>query len=108
MKRIIGMAAGIVVAGAALAQTATTTTTTTEITSAQQIAVKSYIEKQKAKVVAAPVPSRLVVTPGAVLPEVVELGSFPNDMGLSGLRYAIVGGKTVLVGTDRRIFQIID
>jgi Protein of unknown function (DUF1236) len=105
MKRILGTAAAILIAGAAFAQTATTTTTTV-ITPAQQTAVKSYLEKQKPKVVTAP--AGFTVTTGAVLPEAIEVQSFPADVGVTGHRYAVIGGRTVLVGSDRKIVHIID
>jgi hypothetical protein len=108
MKRILGTVAAVLVAGAAFAQTATTTTTTTTtvITPAQQTAVKSYLEKQKPRVVTAP--SGFTVTTGAVLPEVVEVETLPADVGVTGYRYAVIGGRTVLVGSDRKIVHVID
>ena len=106
MKRILGTAAAVLIAGAAFAQTATTTTTTTVITPAQQTAVKSYLEKQKPKVVTAP--SGFTVTTGAVLPEAIEVQTLPADVGVTGYRYAVIGGRTVLVGSDRKIVHIID
>jgi hypothetical protein len=107
MKRILGTVAAVLIAGAAFAQTATTTTTTTTvITPAQQTAVKSYLEKQKPRVVTAP--SGFTVTTGAVLPEVVEVETLPADVGVTGYRYAVIGGRTVLVGSDRKIVHVID
>ena len=106
MKRILGVAAAVMIAGTAFAQTAATTTTTTVITPAQQTAVKSYMEKQKPKVVTAP--SGFTVTTGAVLPETIEVQSFPAEVGVTGHRYAVIGGRTVLVGSDRKIVHIID
>jgi len=107
MKRFIVTAAAVLIAGAAFAQTATTTTTTsTTITPAQETAIKTYVTKEKRASVAAP--SGFTVSTGAVLPEAVEVHSFPADVGVTGYRYSVVGNKTVLVGSDRKIVRVID
>jgi hypothetical protein len=116
MKRTLIVAAALAVAGGAVAQTATTTTrpatatttttTTTTITPAQETAIKTYVTKQKPKSVAAP--TGFTVTTGAVLPEAIEVQSFPADVGVTGYRYARVGEKTVLVGSDRKIMRVIE
>ena len=105
MKRILVAAAAVVMAGTAYAQTATTTTTTT-ITPAQETAIKTYVTKEKRASVAAP--SGFSVSTGAVLPESVEVHSFPADVGVTGYRYSVVGNKTVIVGSDRKIVRVID
>lgn len=111
MKRILaGAAALALTAGAALAQTSTTTTTTTTrettVTTDQQAKIRTYIAKEKP--VAAKVPSSVTVTTGTVLPEDVELRTFPSDVGVTQ-RYTVIGGRTVLVepGT-RKIIQVIE
>jgi len=106
MKRLFVAAAAVAFAGTALAQTATTTTTTTTVTPAQETAIKTYVTKEKRASVAAP--SGFTVSTGAVVPESVELYSFPADVGVTGYRYTVIGGKTVLVGGDRKIVRTID
>jgi Protein of unknown function (DUF1236) len=107
MKRLFVTAAAVLFAGAAAAQTATTTTTTsTTITPAQETAIKTYVAKERRATVAAP--SGFTVSTGAVLPETVEVHSFPADVGVTGYRYSVVGGKTVVVGSDRKIVRVID
>jgi hypothetical protein len=105
MRTLLVTAAAIVFAGAAFAQTTTTTTTTT-ITPAQETSIKTFVAKEKRASVAAP--AGFTVTTGAVLPESVEVRSFPADVGVSGFRYGVVGGKTVIVGSDRKIVRVID
>jgi ABC-type glycerol-3-phosphate transport system substrate-binding protein len=106
MKRLALAAAAALVAGAALAQTATTTTTTTTISPAQETAIKTYVTKEKPKVVQAP--SGFTVSTGAVVPQSVEVHSFPADVGVTGYSYTNIGGKTVVVGSDRKIVRVID
>jgi hypothetical protein len=106
MKRLFVTAAAVLFAGAAAAQTATTTTTSTTITPAQETAIKTYVAKERRATVAAP--SGFTVSTGAVLPEAVEVHSFPADVGVTGFRYSVVGGKTVVVGSDRKIVRVID
>ena len=103
MKRLLIVASALAFATVASAQTTTTTTTT--ITPAQETAIKTYVTKQK--VTSVPAPSGFTVTTGAVLPQTVEVRSFPADVGVSG-SYAVVGGKTVVVGSDRKIMRVID
>jgi Protein of unknown function (DUF1236) len=105
MKRMFVTAAAVIIAGAAFAQTATTTTTTT-ISPAQETAIKTYVVKQKRASVTAP--AGFTVSTGAVLPSSVEVHSFPADVGVSGYSYSVVGGKTVVVGSDRKIVRVID
>jgi hypothetical protein len=93
----------------ASAQTSTTTTTTTQqttVTNEQQSRIKAYVTKQRPRAVTAP--SGFTVTTGAVLPEAVELESFPADVGVN-YRYTVIGDRTVVVepGT-RRIIEVID
>ena len=108
MKRFALTAAAVLISGAALAQTATTTTTTTSttITPAQETAIKTYVTKSKPKVVQAP--AGFTVSTGAVVPQSVEVQSFPADVGVTGYSYTNIGGKTVVVGSDRKIVRVID
>jgi hypothetical protein len=106
MKRMLAATAAVMIAGAAFAQTATTTTTTTTISPAQETAIKTYVTKQKRASVGAP--SGFTVSTGALLPQSVEVHSFPADVGVSGHSYSVVGGKTVIVGSDRKIVRVID
>ena len=114
MKKRLALASSVAVAllaGAfgASAQTSTTTTTTTQqttVTNEQQARIKAYVTKQRPRAVTAP--SGFTVTTGAVLPEAVELESFPADVGVN-YRYSVIGDRTVVVepGT-RRIIEVID
>jgi hypothetical protein len=103
---MLAATAAVMIAGAAFAQTATTTTTTTTISPAQETAIKTYVTKQKRATVAAP--AGFTVSTGAVLPQSIEVHSFPADVGVSGYSYSVVGGKTVVVGSDRKIVRVID
>jgi hypothetical protein len=105
MRLLLATTAAVVIGGGALAQMATTTTTTT-ITPTQETAIKTYITKQKPRSVTAP--SGFTVSTGAVLPSSVEVRTFPADVGVTGYSYAVVGGKTVVVGRDRKIVRVID
>lgn len=107
MKRSIVAAAALFAAPAALAQvSSTTTTTTTTVTPQQQTAIKTYVTKEKRKSVVAP--SGFTVTTGAVVPEAVELYSFPADVGVTH-RYTVIGDRTVVVDPgSRRVIQVID
>ncbi len=120
MKRLmIAAVASLGVVSAAAAQTATTTTTTggavvttgtttgaVTIQPEVRTKVREYVTTNKAKSVA--VPSGFTVSTGAVLPEAVEIQSFPATVGVTQYRYAVVGDQTVLVdpGT-RRIVEVI-
>jgi uncharacterized protein DUF1236 len=107
MRVLLVSTAAMMIAGAAFAQTATTTgTVTTTISPAQETAIRTYVTKQKPKAVTAP--SGFTVSTGAVLPQAVEVESFPADVGVTGHSYAVIGGKTVIVGSDRRIVRVID
>ena len=54
------------------------------------------------------VPSSVTISKGTVLPETVEIQSFPSDVGVTEYRYAVVGNQTVLVEPSRRIIEGID
>ncbi len=109
MKRATFAAVAIVAAGTALAQTSSTTsttTTTTTITPQQEPAIKTYVTKEKRKSVTAP--SGFSVSTGAVVPESVELYSFPSDVGVN-YRYSVIGDRTVVVdpGT-RKVIRVVE
>jgi len=106
---------------AAAAQTSTTTTTTTSggtavttgststsvtIEPAVRTKIKQYVTTSKPKAVMAP--SGFTVSRGAVLPESVEVQSFPADVGVTQYRYSVVGDRTVLVDNSRRIVDVIE
>ena len=119
MKHVmIAAIASVGLISAASAQTATTTTTTTggavATTGATTVTiqpevrtkVREYVTTNKAKSVA--VPSGFTVSTGAVLPEAVEVQSFPATVGVTQYRYAVVGDQTVLVDpSSRRIVEVI-
>jgi Protein of unknown function (DUF1236) len=106
---------------AAAAQTSTTTTTTTSggtavttgsttgsvtIQPEVRTKVRQFVTTKKPKSVMAP--SGFTVTRGAVLPESIEVETFPSDVGVSEYRYTVVGDRTVLVDNSRRIVEVIE
>jgi len=111
---VIAAVASLGLVSAAAAQTSTTTTTTTGSTSATvsikpevRTKVKQYVTTSKPKAVT--VPSSVTISRGTVLPETVEVQSFPSDVGVTEYRYAVVGNQTVLVEpSSRRIVEIIE
>ncbi|HEX2552725.1 MAG TPA: DUF1236 domain-containing protein [Microvirga sp.] len=117
MKHVlIAAVASLGLVSAAAAQTSTTVTTTTGGAAATTGAVtiqpeirtkvKEYVTTNKVKSVTAP--SGFTVTTGAVLPEAVEIQSFPATVGVTQYRYAVVGDQTVLVDPgSRRIVEVI-
>jgi len=115
MKHLmIAAVASLGVISAAVAQTSTTTTTTssgasTTVTIQPEVRtkVKQYVTTSKPKAVTAP--SGVTISKGTVLPETVEIQSFPADVGVTEYRYAVVGDQTVLVEpSSRRIVEVID
>ncbi len=92
--------------GGAAATTGATSGATVTIQPEVRTKVREYVTTNKAKFVA--VPSGFTVSTGAVLPEAVEIQSFPATVGVTQYRYAVVGDQTVLVdpGT-RRIVEVI-
>ena len=110
---IAGVAAlGLVSAAAAQTATTTTTTTTGSTTATVTIEpevrtkVRQYVTTRKPKAVT--VPSGVTITRGTVLPETVELETFPSEVGVTQYRYAVVGDRTVLVDSGRRIVEVIE
>ena len=113
---IIATVASLGLISAAGAQTSTTVTTTTGGAAATTGAVtiqpevrtkvREYVTTNKAKSVA--VPSGFTVSTGAVLPESVEIQSFPSTVGVTQYRYVVLGDQTVLVDPgSRRIVEVI-
>jgi hypothetical protein len=116
MKHLmIAAVASLGLVSAAAAQTSTTTTTTTTGSTSATVSiqpevrtkVKQYVTTSKPKAVT--VPSGVAISRGTVLPETVEIQSFPSDVGVSEYRYAVVGNQTVLVEpSSRRIIEVIE
>ena len=109
---IIAAAASVALVTAASATSVTTTTTTTGSTGGTVVIepevrtkVERYVTTSKPKAVS--VPSGFTVSRGAVLPETVEVQSFPADVGVTQYRYSVVGDQTVLVDSNRRIVEVI-
>ena len=68
--------------------------------------VRTYVVRQRPVSVTAP--SGFTVTTGAVLPQTIQVQSFPADVGVTDYQYVVIGGETILVepGT-RRIVHVI-
>ena len=88
------------------AVTTGTGTTTVTIEPEVRTKVKQYVTTSKPKAVT--VPSGFTVSRGVALPETVEVEAFVADVGVREYRYAVVGGRTVLVNSRREIVEIID
>lgn len=101
MKPIIAAAAFALIAGPALAQsmTETKTVTTTTIAPAEETEMHDYVVKEHHTAV--PPPTGFTVSNGAVVPQSVELYSFPAERHW-GYDYATIGGQTVLVDPHTR------
>ena len=117
MKRVLVTAAAVVLATAASAQQSTTGQSSggpavvrggpASLTPAQVSAIRTYVVKERRPSVAAP--SGFAVSTGAVVPQAVELYTFPADVGVTDYRYTVVGGQTVLVEpTTRRVIQVVE
>jgi hypothetical protein len=91
--------------GSAVTTGTATTTGTVTIQPEVRTKVREYVTTSKPKSVA--VPSGFTVSTGAVLPEAVEVQSFPATVGVTNYRYAVVGDQTVLVDNSRRIIEVI-
>ena len=101
MKSMIAAAAFVLIAGPALAQTMTETktTTTTTIAPAEETQMHDYVIHEHHAMV--PPPPGFTVTTGAVVPQAVELYSFPAERHW-GYDYATIGDQTVLVNPQTR------
>jgi hypothetical protein len=101
------MAAALsLIAGGALAQGMTeTTTTTTTISPADETEMHNYVvQEHRAPIVA---PNGFVVTNGAVLPQSVDIYSFPSDHHWN-YEYTTIGDSTVLIDpATRRIVHVL-
>ena len=107
VKPIIIAAAFALIAGPALAQsmTETKTVTTTTIAPAQETEMHEYVMHEHRAVV--PPPAGFSITTGAVVPQSVELYSFPAERHW-GYEYATIGDQTVLVDpTTRQVVHIM-
>lgn len=101
MKPIVLAAAFALLAGPALAQSVseTKTTTTTTIAPAQETEMQEYITHEHPVAIAPP--AGFSVTTGAVVPQAVELNTFPTERHWS-YDYATIGDRTVLVDPHTR------
>jgi hypothetical protein len=101
VKPFIAAAAFVLIAGPALAQsmTETKTTTTTTIAPADETQMQEYVVHEHHAMV--PAPSGFTVTTGAVVPQAVELYSFPAERHWN-YEYATIGNQTVLVDPHTR------
>ncbi|HWB47655.1 MAG TPA: DUF1236 domain-containing protein [Stellaceae bacterium] len=107
MKRIVLATALALVAAPAFAQsmTETKTVTTTTIAPAEETEMRQYVVREHRPMV--PPPAGFTVTTGAVLPEAIQLYTFPAERHWR-YEYATIGDQTVLVdpGT-RRVVHIL-
>ena len=101
MKPIVAAAVFALIASPAMAQsmTETKTVTTTTIAPAEETEMHDYIIHEHPAMVAPP--PGFTVTTGAVIPQSVELYSFPAARHW-GYEYATIGGQTVLVNPQTR------
>lgn len=101
VKPIVIAAAFALLAGPALAQsmTETKTTTTTTIAPAQETEMQEYITHEHPVAIAPP--AGFTVSEGAVVPQAVELNTFPTERHWS-YDYATIGDRTVLVDPRTR------
>ncbi|MBV8777547.1 MAG: DUF1236 domain-containing protein [Alphaproteobacteria bacterium] len=106
MKPIVAAAAVVLLASPAFAQvTERTTTTTTTIAPAEETQMREYIIKEHRAAI--PPPTDFEVTTGAVVPQSVELYSFPAEHHWR-YDYATFGDRTVLVDPDtRRVVTVL-
>jgi hypothetical protein len=106
MKPVIMAAAFSLVAGSALAQGVTETTTTTTITPADETQMREYIVKEHRTSMAPP--PGFTVTTGAVLPESINLYSFPAERNWGRYEYTVIGDQPVLVDpATRKVVEIV-
>jgi hypothetical protein len=101
VKPIIAAAAFALIAGPALAQAVseTRTTTTTTIAPAEETEMNEYVVHEHHEPIAPP--AGFTATMGAVVPQSVELYSFPAERHW-GYEYTTIGGQTVLVDPHTR------
>jgi len=101
VKPIIAAAALVLIAGSALAQSMTTTrtVTTTTIAPAEETQMHDYIVQEHYPVV--PPPPGFTVSTGAVVPQSIELYTFPAERHWN-YEYATIGDQTVLVDPHTR------
>jgi Protein of unknown function (DUF1236) len=107
VKPIVLAAAFALIAGPALAQsmTETKTVTTTTIAPADETEMRQFVVHEHRAVV--PPPAGFSIATGVVVPETVELYSFPAERHW-GYEYATIGDQTVLVDpATRRVVHIL-
>jgi hypothetical protein len=106
VKPIVVVAALSLIAGSAFAQGMTETTTTTTISPTDETQMREVIVKEhRAPIVP---PAGFTVTTGAVLPESVNLYTFPVENHWDRYEYTVIGDQRVLVDpSTRRVVQII-
>jgi hypothetical protein len=108
VKTIVAAAAFSLIAGSAFAQGMTqTTTTTTTIEPADETQMREFIVKEHRTSIVPP--AGFTVTTGAVLPDSVNLYSFPTDQRWGGhYEYTVIGDQPVVVdpGT-RKVIEVI-
>jgi hypothetical protein len=106
VKPIIVAAAFTLIAGSAFAQGVTETTTTTTISPTDETQMREFIVKEHR----APItpPAGFTVTTGAVLPETINLYTFPAENHWGRYEYTVVGDQRVLVDpATRKVVEII-
>jgi hypothetical protein len=107
VKRVVLAAAIALIAGPALAQSMseTKTVTTTTIAPADETQMREYVVREHHPMV--PPPPGFTVNTGVILPEAVQLYSFPAERNWR-YEYATIGDQTVLVDpATRRVVHIL-
>jgi hypothetical protein len=98
--------------GTAIAQTsssspATTGSTSKSITPQEQASIQAQIQKDHTASVSAP--SGFTASEGATLPQAVAIHALPADVaGGSGMSYAVIGDKALVVDPQRKVVAIIE
>jgi hypothetical protein len=107
MKLFLATAMAVMISGAVFAQETTTTTTkTVVVTPEQESAITSYVTKEKRTIVVAP--AGFVASNGVVVPQTIEIHSFPSEVGVTNYSYSTIGGQTVLIDPQtRQIVRIL-
>src|SRR4051794_37927523 len=115
MKRLITATAALaLLSGTAIAQTSSSSPATTGSTSAtntitpqNQASIQAQIQKDHTASVSAP--SGFTSSEGATLPQAVAIHALPADVaGGSGMSYAVIGDKAVVVDPQRKVVAIIE
>lgn len=107
MKRIVLAAAVALIAVPAFAQsmTETKTVTTTTIAPADETEMREYVVREHHPMI--PPPAGFTVNTGVVVPQAVQLYSFPAERNWR-YEYATIGDQTVLVDpATRRVVHVL-